>query len=183
VKKQRNIPLGLVRAAFWYDEDGYLIWRARKDVPFYINTRLEGVRAGTRAPSLSGYHVVIIDGGPHQLHRIIWAYHNGPIPEGIFIDHIDGNKSNNKIDNLRAATPSQNGASRKGLPSHNTSGFVGVSRSKGKWQAQIGYQGKYKYIGTFENKDDAARARDAAAIKAHGEFAYLNLPTNTPEEK
>lgn len=92
------------------------------------------------------------------------------------IDHIDGNGLNNRRSNLRPATNSQNKANTgKYL---GTSGFKGVypNRRTGRWNAQIRVDGHLRNLGTFDDPVEGARAYDAAALEAFGEFARLNFP-------
>ncbi len=100
------------------------------------------------------------------------------LPAGKCVDHIDRDTLNNSRDNLRLATKSDNGRNR-GKPSNNTSGFKGVSwcRRDKKWKANIRVspKGPYNFLGRFENKEDAAKEYDRAALKYHGVFAYNNL--------
>ena len=88
-------------------------------------------------------------------------------------DHVNQNRIDNRKDNLRPVTHSQN--CYKQL--NNTSGYIGVSLDKRreKWQAEIGANGKDIYLGQFDSKIMAARARDLATIKYHGEHAVLNF--------
>lgn len=92
-----------------------------------------------------------------------------------FVDHIDGDGLNNTRANLRFATRSQNGANAA-PSSRNTSGYKGVyfSNGHGKWAAAIRVEGARTYLGFYDTKEEAALAYNAAAIKAHGDFAYLN---------
>lgn len=92
-------------------------------------------------------------------------------------DHIDGDGLNNRRVNLRLATNSQNLANRR-IFTVNTSGYKGVAWNKncGKWQAQIGIEGKTHYLGLHVRVEDAAIAYDEAARKLFGEFARLNFP-------
>ena len=91
-------------------------------------------------------------------------------------DHINGDGLDNRRSNLRRATHGQNMAN-KGRYRNNTSGFKGVSRRRsGRWFAQIQAQGTHRYLGQFDTAEDAARAYDAAAVEAFGEFARLNFP-------
>ena len=92
-------------------------------------------------------------------------------------DHINQNRIDNRKDNLRPATHSQNCYNRS-KPKNNTSGYKGVSwcKRREKWVAEIGTSGKDIHIGQFDSKIMAARARDLAAIKHHGEHAVLNFP-------
>ncbi len=96
--------------------------------------------------------------------------------DGLFADHIDGNKLNNQISNLRVSNKQQNGANR-GLNKNNTSGFKGVGWHKQakKWRAHIDVSGKHRSLGLYTNIHDAIEAYNNAARKYFGEFAYLNI--------
>jgi len=93
------------------------------------------------------------------------------------VDHIDGDGLNNCESNLRICTHAENGRNRQ-LRKYAYSGFLGVSWDKksNKWRAQICINYKTIPLGAFENAQDAARARDEAALKYHGQFARLNFP-------
>lgn len=106
------------------------------------------------------------------LHRMLIGAQRGQI-----VDHIDGNSLNNRADNLRIVTPSQNRAnSRKDRD--NRSGYKGVyfEKSCRRWVAQIAHQGRKYYLGVFREKRRAAMAHDRAAIAIHGQHAGLNFP-------
>lgn len=91
-------------------------------------------------------------------------------------DHINGNALDNRKCNLRECTNVQN-SRNKGARRDNKSGYKGVylDKKSQKWVAQIGFDGKCKKIGRYNNKIDAARAYNEAATKYHGEFARLNI--------
>lgn len=124
----------------------------------------------------SGYYQVRIFGRLYRCHRIIWEMFHGPIPEGSQIDHRDTNRANNKIDNLRLATNSQNCANRGPNKRKETSGFKGVSwrPDRKKWRAYIVKQQKQVALGNFDSELEAAKAYNQAAIVLFGEFAKLN---------
>lgn len=108
-------------------------------------------------------------------HRLAWALHYGEWPT-LDIDHKNRIPSDNRIDNLRLATQSQNNANQ-GVYSTNTHGAKGVSRLRyGSWQAQIQVNGKSHYLGAFREKDDAIAAYAAAARRFFGEFASAGGP-------
>lgn len=111
------------------------------------------------------------------MHNAIWEWHHGPIPDDLTVDHIDRNTLNNQLSNFRLATFSQQMQNR-GLFKNNKSGYRGVGWHKGceKWQARIRVDGKLIHLGYYDDKDDAARAYDAAARIHFGEFAVLNFP-------
>ena len=90
-------------------------------------------------------------------------------------DHANGNGLDNRRENLRPATSSQN-AMNRATPSDNTSGFKGISRSGLKWRAYVGVSGRQTYLGSFTTPEEAARAYDAAALHHYGEFARPNFP-------
>lgn len=101
-------------------------------------------------------------------------------PEGVTADHINGDGLNNKRNNLRIATYSQNNCNRGKIKRRCSSGFLGVYRNKlrNKWIAQIKINGVQKHLGSFDCEADAAKVRDLAAIKHQGEFARLNSGAN-----
>lgn len=118
-----------------------------------------------------GYYHVTLNGKPYLLHRLL-AQAFIPNPEGKpEVDHIDGDKLNNDLSNLRWATRSENQRNR-GKQSNNTSEFKGVSFHKrsGKWQAYIKVDGKRKHLGLFHTKEEAAAVYEEAAKELHGEF-------------
>jgi hypothetical protein len=130
--------------------------------------RSVGAIAGRTAKD--DYSQIQVDGRRYQAHRLAWLYVHGTFPEKI-MDHIDGDRSNNRINNLRPATNSQNGANER-MKSQNTSGYKGVSWFLNKWwKAQISYRGKVIYLGHFDCPKEAHAAYMAAARKYHGEFA------------
>lgn len=91
-------------------------------------------------------------------------------------DHRDGNTLDNRRSNLRPASSAENARNRR-LASNNKTGFKGVSlrRDRGTYLASIRFNGRLKKLGTFADKVSAARAYDAAALVAFGDFAFLNF--------
>lgn len=120
--------------------------------------------------SSSKYYRVKIDGKKYLLHRVVFLYHHGFLPKTI--DHIDGNKLNNKIENLRSCTQHQNCFNSK-IPKTNKSGFKGVYWDKDAklWAAEININGKSTRFGRFWEKETAAQVVRIERIRIHGEFA------------
>lgn len=118
---------------------------------------------------------------PALMHRVVIERVLGrSLVEGEYVDHINGDVSNNTRDNLRVASKRQNGRNRK-VNGNSKSGYKGVSfyaRSKA-WRACITLNGKGKTLGYYATPEDAARAYDLAALEHFGEFARLNdLPSH-----
>lgn len=135
---------------------------------------------GKTAGSLKrdGYVWICIDGVQHSAGRIAWAISRGEMPpEDLMVDHRDTDKSNNRAQNLRLATDSQNKANRP-LMSTNTSGYKGVSlnRRSGKYVAKIGSGVGSRSIplGSYRDPLDAHMAYVNAAIRQYGEFARFS---------
>lgn len=112
----------------------------------------------------SGYLQVGIDNKQVLVHRIIWVMFNSSYPEQI--DHIDRNRLNNLIENLRAATNTTN-QHNVGLRKDNTSGSIGVNLKHGKYQARIQNEGKRIHLGTFDTIEEATIVYNKAKEKYH----------------
>lgn len=125
---------------------------------------LTWVRTGAPASSINnkGYGRVKVMQQTLSAHRVCWFLHHGTWPTGI-LDHINGNKTDNRIDNLRVVTNQQNGMNRK-LNENSKSGYSGVSwapRQKA-WKVYIRRGGRNIHLGYFKDKADAAEARKSA---------------------
>ena len=158
-----------LRAILDYDpETGIFAWRHRGDYRKEWNIRYAGKPAGT---IVGAYRIILIRKRKYVASRLVWLWVYSEWPRD-FIDHINGNKQDDRISNLRAATKSQNTANI-GAPSHNTSGLKGASWEKraGKWKAQICYQGKRRWLGYFKTAKEAHQAYCNEAARLYGEFA------------
>jgi hypothetical protein len=162
-----------VRRLFEYrPESGELVWRERPEEDFSSlhRSRIWNVRyAGKVAGYLTalGYREASVFGRYYKVHRIVWLYVNGEWPPS-FIDHINHDRSDNRIENLRVASKAENGRNQT-LRSSNTSGFMGVGwhKSSGKWRARIFANGRDTSLGTYHSFDEAKAAR-LAAMELYG---------------
>jgi hypothetical protein len=149
-----------VRQRFHYNPtDGSLVWITHKRRPDLI-----GTVAGSKHPNA---HIqVYVNCKKYWAHRLIWLYQYGYMPK--MIDHINGNPSDNRIENLRECTQAEN-LRNVGKPKHNTSGIKGVSWSKAanKWEARCG-----KYLGLYETKEEAAKIVQEYREQKHKDFAH-----------
>jgi hypothetical protein len=130
------------------------------------------VKLGDKVGTLhhSGYLQTTLNGKIVFNHRIIYAMHYGSCPK--MLDHIDGNRLNNRIENLRPATYSQN-LCNKGMQSNNTSGYRGVSECSktGKWRVEVWLNKKYRYFGLYRDIELADLVACMAREKLHGQYA------------
>ena len=108
-------------------------------------------------------------------HRVAWFLHYGEWPPQE-VDHIDGDSTNNRIENLRLADRRQNSFNRPKYKC-NKSGYKGVfRRNNGRYQSRVGYDGELIVVGSFACPIEAARAYDRKAIELHGDYAKTNFP-------
>jgi len=132
----------------------------------FIRNRTGKKSAGTINDN--GYRCLRVDGHTYNAHRLAWFIHHGEVPD--CLDHINQDKSDNRIKNLRVATRSQNRANTP-KRSNNKSGYKGVRASGNKFCATIKYQGKAYHLGTYDDAFTANTAYRGAAIILYGEFA------------
>lgn len=121
--------------------------------------------------------VVMVDGVLHGVHRLIWIWHNESIPMGMNIHHVNDNRFDNRIENLRLANV-RDSIRSAGFRKSNTSGLKGavLNVRNGKWRACIKVNKVQKHLGVFDSKEEAHTAYCAAAVKFHGEFANFGTP-------
>jgi hypothetical protein len=157
--------VALLRAHFSYDARSGVVLRTKdgKQVGYLNNI---------------GYRQVAFKGRIYSVHRLIWAIHHGQSPDGE-VDHINGDRSDNRICNLRLASSSQNNQNRR-LSSRNKSGVKGVFRTKWKksgcdfaWRVAIGHSRGEYYITHFQCFGQAVRHSKEMRSKLHKEFANL----------
>jgi hypothetical protein len=166
-----------LRQLFRYEPDtGKLFWKPRSEKMFACgdhgakhncfvwNSKYANKQAFTSIDS-KGYRQTNLGGKVLRAHRVAWAVYFGEWPKHQ-IDHINGDRTDNRIVNLRDVEEPENKKNQKKFKD-NKSGVSGVcwhKRSK-KWVAQIASGKKYYYLGLFETKEEAAIARKAAEVK------------------
>ena len=153
---------------FEYRDDGNLIRKIR------IGRRDKVGDIAGHLNKSRGYFLVGIDKNEYGLHRIIFLYHYGHLTKGKEIDHIDGNRTNNRIENLREVTPSQNQFNR--AYQKNASGVKGVSwcNRNQKWRSVIMINYKQIHLGYYDTIEEAKAVIEKARNEYHGDFARHN---------
>lgn len=157
-----------LKELFYYDENcGEFIRLQRTSNSVHV-----GDVAGT--VNFYGYKQIRINQKIYKNHRLAWLYVYGVMPE-LDIDHINGNKKDNRIKNLRLVTVSQNLQNSK-KRCDNTSGYKGVSLHKktGKWTARIKIHNKYKHLGLFTSKEAAYKTYVQFALQHHSHSIFKN---------
>jgi hypothetical protein len=140
--------------------DGELFWKVRK------SGRKTKKEAGT--VDSQGYRQICIDYKLYRAHRLVYLMFNGFVPE--FLDHIDGNPSNNKIENLREATQQEN-QRNKGPQLRNKTGVKNVSKRKNKYRVGFTFEGKHIHGGYYDTIEEAAEVAKIKRQQLHKEFA------------
>ena len=159
----KSLPdVSRLRALFWYDANtGELIRRVAAG-------RWGRIPAETIAGSLrhDGYSLVDVDGVKFLVHRVSYAIAHGQWPMGQ-IDHIDGNRSNNKLLNLRDVEPAVNNQNQRRPKGQTQSGFLGVHRQHKNWSAVIRVNGIRHHLGTRSTPEEAHALYVAAKRRLH----------------
>ena len=153
--------------------DGAMYWKPRQahqvnhpELLDLWNRKYAGKRAGTS--NRDGYEVIRVGGDQFRTNRLVWELHHGPIPDGMQIDHINGDRRDNRAANLRAVTAAENNKNMR-LSHRNTSGIHGVFfvHCDQRFQAHIVVDRKHIYLGYHKTLIDAVAARKSAELR-HG---------------
>lgn len=176
LKSIKGIPLEYIQSILKIDSSSPsgLTWLPRKDKRFLFKNKHAGHK---KTNAKSGYQTwiagIMYIGKEYKLRcsRIIFFLHHGYLTKGKCIDHEDNNSLNNKIENLRECTISQNGQNAK-LRKNNTSGHKCVHwhKASGKWQVTIRANGKSYNFGLYVNLEDAIKVAIETRKKLHGKF-------------
>ena len=150
-----------------------------KDFPNYSVSNLGNVKSNRTSKVLKqvlsgyGYYMVKLNDKTNKktkyIHKLVaeaFLINNEGKP---YVDHINNDKSDNKVTNLRFATHKENGQNRQ-INKNNTSGVKGVYKSGNKWRSQIKIDGILLHLGMYETIEEAKQARQDAVKKAFGEF-------------
>lgn len=168
MKNTKQIPIDRINEILDYRPDsGEFSWKPRGRIDFRNNTSyilFNAKFAGKRAGNLDckGYIRIGIDGLTFYAHRLAWAVYYGEWP-GETIDHSNGDRTDNRIRNLRSV-PKSSQSKNRGINYKNTSGHMGIHfcDRRGKWIARIGDNGRRRVIGGFHEYGDAVKAREDA---------------------
>lgn len=156
-----NLTAGRLRELLHYNPiTGDFSWRS-----FRNGKVAAGAKAGS-VMSRTAYIAIGIDKKYYRAHRLAWLYVHGVLPDGD-IDHIDGNPSNNAIENLREASESTNLQNQRKAHKSNKTGFLGVCRSQGRYAARIRVDGKELWLGRFDTPIEAHAAYIESKRKYH----------------
>lgn len=142
-----------------YDpETGIMKWIFHHQRPDMLQKKLGSIDSG-------GYVKVWIDHNQYRVHRLAFLYMNGSIPK--LVDHINGNRSDNRWINLRESNKSENAQNMKRAKKDSTTGFLGVHVSRNKFTASIITGGKNKYLGSFDTPEKAHESYLTEKRKSH----------------
>lgn len=177
MKKPKTLPsIEYLNECFELTVDGDLIWKERPERHFSEsfkgwrgwNKKFSGKSACVHRGG--GYKQVCINQIRFKAHRVIYCMYYGADPGSNMIDHIDCDPSNNRPENLRVATPSQNITNSKVVKA--VSGYRGVTWNarNAKWEAAVAHNGRNRYLGIFENIEEAALVARKAREDRDGDF-------------
>lgn len=147
---------------------GVLLWRVKPHI------KANSIFPGKKAGCSTGYKywAVVIDKKKYSYHRVVWLYVTGEWPQKD-IDHIDGDRSNNKWGNLRLASRSENMMNLKSHHKDSQTGYLGIEKKRDKYMARICVNGKRIGLGTYIDPKEAHNAYLEAKRKYHQGFNTL----------
>lgn len=137
----------LFNALKYNPENGHFTWASKPSRRVRVGAIAGGV-------DLHGYRIIRLAGKPHKAHRLAWVFIHGDWPAGD-IDHINGDRDDNRIENLRETTRTENIQNQKKAHKNSQTGFLGVFPNGKKFVAMIRMDGKQKYLGYYETPEEA----------------------------
>lgn len=161
--KEKLLTPDIVRYLFDYHEDGYLVWRNPRNKTKKIGQRVGGFRKDGRQQL-----ILTVNGKPrlYLVYRLIWCHQKGEWPREV-LDHINRNPTDDRIENLRDVSQSENNQNKRDPLSNNRLQVLGVCPWKGRYRATIGKDGKQLHLGVFLNIKDAEKAYLEAKALLH----------------
>lgn len=166
-EKKSDLSVSWLRENMAYEpKTGVFSWK----LPGFGRTVGKPIGTGETVTKSKNYRALRINGTLYYAHRIAWLHHHGEWPKGL-IDHIDGDRTNNAISNLRLATSAQNAARR--TTTRILSPSRGVFPHGAGYVARLHHGGKRHYLGYFSTAEVAKAVYEAKAKEVHGEFAFV----------
>ena len=157
-----DLTAARLRELLHYDESTGLFTRIATDNKW----QKLGLACGQRMSNPLEYSRIRIDGAPYKAHRLVWLYVTGVWPTQ-FVDHINGNKQDNRFSNLRDVSRKVNGQNRRSAQCNSKTGLLGVQKRRNRWAATIIIDKTRLWIGTFDTPDAAHAAYLAAKRRLH----------------
>ena len=156
-----TLPRATVEQALLYDaETGIFTWL---DTAWHKRNR--GNQAGSKKQN--GYIEIQFQGKMFKAHRLAWMLVYGDLADGVEIDHIDGDRSNNRLSNLRAVSRNINQQNQRKAKTNNRTGLLGVSKNGSGWKAELRVNGKKVNVGTYKTPELAYQAYVSAKRLHH----------------
>lgn len=157
---------------------GHLTWRVRPRHHFATESAWKGINsreAGKPVDHITaqGYLAFRLNRMVWLAHRAVWIMHDGEIPEGMMIDHVNRRKADNRLANLRLATKGQNLMNSTRRSGRLLPKGVYLDASRGKYMAAVGHEGRLHNCGRYDTIEEALEASWARRQKLHGDFATL----------
>lgn len=162
------LTVGRLKELFRYDPETGEFTRL---VHASSNARAGDVIRGCKAKN--GYLTIRADNKLYYAHRLAWLYVHGKWPSANEdIDHINGDRTDNRITNIRRASRTENNRNRRAANKNSQSGHIGIhfSSRHGKWIAHVTVDRKFKSLGYFDTLDQAIAARQAGEARYFGSF-------------
>lgn len=141
-----------------------------------ISSKGSAVKILTQTKQKTGYLAVRLDGQNLLVQKLLYEAYIGVVPDGFCLDHIDGNRNNNSLSNLRICSKEQNNQNRsKNQTRVDAIPFKGVYKTpEGRYESKLKSKGVRHYMGRFDSMEEAAIAYNERALQVFGDFARLN---------